>query len=83
MRCYSAVISFIASRTADAGISASHCSLLATAPGLIRFPLARALALYALAFLALAVLRLMMSSYVVGVCTGMSAGFSPFRMRST
>ena len=32
---------------------------------------------------ALAVLRLMASSYLVGVCTGRSAGFSPLRMRST
>ena len=32
---------------------------------------------------ALAVLRLMTSSYLVGACTGRSAGFSPFRMRST
>src|SRR5262249_57931583 len=32
---------------------------------------------------ALAVLRLMPSSYLVGACTGRSAGFSPFRMRST
>jgi hypothetical protein len=32
---------------------------------------------------AFAVLRLMTSSYLVGVCTGRSAGFSPFRMRST
>jgi hypothetical protein len=32
---------------------------------------------------ALAVLRLMTSSYFVGVCTGKSAGFSPLRMRST
>src|SRR5262245_47108939 len=32
---------------------------------------------------ALAVLRLMASSYLVGFCTGRSAGFSPFRMRST
>lgn len=32
---------------------------------------------------ALAVLRLMASSYLVGACTGMSAGFSPLRMRST
>ena len=31
----------------------------------------------------LAVLRLMTSSYLVGVCTGRSAGFSPLRMRST
>jgi hypothetical protein len=31
----------------------------------------------------LAVLRLMTSSYLVGVCTGSSAGFSPLRMRST
>src|SRR5262249_55545181 len=32
---------------------------------------------------ALAVLRLMSSSYLVGACTGKSAGFSPLRMRST
>src|SRR5262249_30680682 len=32
---------------------------------------------------ALAVLRLMTSSYLVGACTGKSAGFSPFRIRST
>jgi hypothetical protein len=32
---------------------------------------------------ALAVLRLMTSSYSVGACTGRSAGFSPLRMRST
>src|SRR5262245_44302363 len=32
---------------------------------------------------ALAVLRLITNSYVVGTCTGRSAGFSPFRMRST
>src|SRR5262249_43424916 len=32
---------------------------------------------------ALAVLRLTTSSYLVGACTGSSAGFSPFRMRST
>src|SRR5262249_19844877 len=31
----------------------------------------------------LAVLRLITSSYFVGACTGSSAGFSPFRMRST
>ena len=31
---------------------------------------------------AFAVLRLMTSSYLVGACTGRSAGFSPFRMRS-
>jgi hypothetical protein len=30
---------------------------------------------------ALAVLRLMRSSYLAGACTGRSAGFSPFRMR--
>src|SRR5262249_5826498 len=30
-----------------------------------------------------AVLRLMVSSYFVGACTGRSAGFSPLRMRST
>jgi len=33
--------------------------------------------------IALAVFRLMNSSYFVGACTGMSAGFSPFRMRLT
>src|SRR5262249_16445566 len=32
---------------------------------------------------AFAVLRLMAVSYLVGVCTGRSAGFSPFRIRST
>src|SRR5262245_56639734 len=32
---------------------------------------------------ALAVLRLITSSYLVGVCTGRSAGFAPLRMRST
>src|SRR5262249_34702337 len=32
---------------------------------------------------AFAVLRLMTSSYFVGVCTGRSAGFSPLRIRST
>jgi hypothetical protein len=32
---------------------------------------------------AFAVLRLMTNSYLVGACTGRSAGFSPFRMRST
>jgi hypothetical protein len=32
---------------------------------------------------ALAVLRLMISSYLVAACTGKSAGFSPLRMRST
>src|SRR6185503_17301119 len=32
---------------------------------------------------AFAVLRLMISSYFVGACTGRSAGFSPLRMRST
>ena len=32
---------------------------------------------------AFAVLRLMTSSYLVGACTGMSAGFSPLRIRST
>src|SRR5216684_1605572 len=32
---------------------------------------------------ALAVLRLTTSSYLVGFCTGRSAGFSPLRMRST
>ena len=31
----------------------------------------------------LAVLRLMTRSYLVGACTGRSAGFSPLRMRST
>jgi hypothetical protein len=31
---------------------------------------------------ALAALRLMTSSYLVGACTGRSAGFSPLRMRS-
>src|SRR5262249_18056600 len=31
----------------------------------------------------LAVLRLIISSYLVGACTGRSAAFSPFRMRST
>src|SRR5262249_11410763 len=31
---------------------------------------------------AFAVLRLMTSSYLVGACTGRSAGFSPLRMRS-
>src|SRR5215475_15792314 len=31
----------------------------------------------------LAVLRLTTSSYLVGACTGRSAGFSPLRMRST
>ena len=31
----------------------------------------------------LAVLRLITSSYLVGCCTGKSAGFSPLRMRST
>src|SRR5262245_46151456 len=30
-----------------------------------------------------AVLRLITSSYFVGACTGRSAGFSPFKMRST
>ena len=33
--------------------------------------------------IAFAVLRLTTSSYLVGACTGMSAGFSPLRMRST
>ena len=33
--------------------------------------------------IAFAVLRLMTSSYLVGACTGSSAGFSPLRMRST
>jgi hypothetical protein len=33
--------------------------------------------------IALAVLRLITVSYLVGVCTGRSAGFSPLRMRST
>src|SRR5439155_25920085 len=32
---------------------------------------------------ALAVLRLSTVSYLVGACTGRSAGFSPLRMRST
>src|SRR5262249_20381693 len=32
---------------------------------------------------ALAALRLIASSYLVGACTGRSAGFSPLRMRST
>src|SRR5215475_2843126 len=32
---------------------------------------------------ALAVLRLITSSYLVGACTGKSAGFSPLRIRST
>src|SRR5215207_9447375 len=32
---------------------------------------------------ALAVLRLITVSYLVGACTGRSAGFSPLRMRST
>src|SRR5262249_4104496 len=32
---------------------------------------------------ALAVLRLRIVSYLVGACTGRSAGFSPLRMRST
>src|SRR5262245_14639675 len=32
---------------------------------------------------ALAVLRLITSSYLVGACTGKSPGFSPLRMRST
>src|SRR5262249_8577366 len=32
---------------------------------------------------AFAVLRLMTNSYLVGACTGRSAGFSPLRMRST
>ena len=32
---------------------------------------------------AFAVLRLITNSYLVGVCTGRSAGFSPLRMRST
>ena len=32
---------------------------------------------------ALAVLRLIDNSYLVGTCTGRSAGFSPLRMRST
>src|SRR5262249_19013405 len=31
----------------------------------------------------LAVLRLITRSYLVGACTGRSAGFSPLRMRST
>src|SRR5262249_41813295 len=33
--------------------------------------------------IAFAVLRLMTNSYLVGACTGRSAGFSPLRMRST
>src|SRR5262249_978470 len=33
--------------------------------------------------IALAALRLMTSSYLVGACTGRSAGFSPLRIRST
>src|SRR5262249_5131059 len=32
---------------------------------------------------ALAVLRLIARSYLIGACTGKSAGFSPLRMRST
>src|SRR5262249_36369530 len=32
---------------------------------------------------AFAVFRLITSSYLVGACTGRSAGFSPFKMRST
>ena len=32
---------------------------------------------------ALAVLRFITSSYLVGACTGRSAGFSPLRIRST
>jgi hypothetical protein len=32
---------------------------------------------------AFAVLRLIANSYLVGACTGRSAGFSPLRMRST
>jgi hypothetical protein len=32
---------------------------------------------------ALAVLRLMASSYLLGACTGKLAGFSPLRIRST
>ena len=32
---------------------------------------------------AFAVLRLITNSYLVGACTGRSAGFSPRRMRST
>src|SRR6516164_96200 len=32
---------------------------------------------------AIAVLRLITSSYLVAACTGRSAGFSPLRMRST
>ena len=32
---------------------------------------------------AFAVLRLITSSYLVGACTGKSAGLSPLRMRST
>src|SRR5262249_19798852 len=30
-----------------------------------------------------AVIRLITKSYLVGICTGRSAGFSPFKMRST
>ena len=33
--------------------------------------------------IALAVFRLITNSYLVGACTGRSAGFSPLRMRST
>src|SRR5262249_1671597 len=33
--------------------------------------------------IALAALRLITNSYLVGACTGRSAGFSPLRMRST
>ena len=33
--------------------------------------------------IALAVFELITSSYLVGACTGRSAGFSPLRMRST
>jgi hypothetical protein len=32
---------------------------------------------------ALAVLMLIVSTYLVGACTGKSPGFSPLRMRST
>src|SRR5262249_23222362 len=32
---------------------------------------------------ALAALRLMLNSYLLGCCTGNSAGFAPLRMRST
>ena len=33
--------------------------------------------------IALAVLRLIINSYLVGACTGRLAGFSPLRIRST